>query len=413
MFKWVGSTVLLLSLVAWVEADNWPALRGPGGEGRSSETGLPVKWTAENVRWKVDLPGPGHSSPIVWGDRIFVTQALDRNGTRRALLCFDRANGKLLWQRETLYKQREPSQKANPYCSATPVTDGGVVIACFASAGLVCYDFQGNEKWRKELGKVYHDFGNASSPVLHGDLCIQYCGPGQVHYLLAVNKRTGEEVWKVNFPGVGTGAGTPASWSTPLVTRVGDRDELIVALPNMIKAFDPQTGNELWRCSGAADRTAATPAISKDGIVLATGSHGGATVAVRAGGKGDVTSKRLWVHNTKNPKRFGSPVIVGDHAYVVNETGTGQCFDLKTGKDLWGNARVGAKTWSSMIYADGRLYVATDAGVVHVLAASPKFELLATNVLSSGERITATIAVSNGEFFIRSDRYLWCISAKK
>jgi outer membrane protein assembly factor BamB len=413
MNKVVAATALLISMVGLVGAADWPALRGPGSEGHSPEKGLLVKWGPEHVRWKVELPVGCNSSPIVWGGRVFLAQSLDKNGSRRALMCFDRANGKLLWQKETTYPEKEPTQPNNLYCAATPVTDGERVIACFGSAGLVCYDFQGQEQWRRELGKIYYVFGNASSPVLYGDLCIQYCGPGPVQYLLAVDKRTGKDVWKVDFPGGPDGAGAPASWSTPFITRVGDHDEMILAVPNMVLAFDPRTGTELWRCAGLANRTATTPVISKDGIVVATGSHGGPTLAVKAGGKGDVTkTHRLWTQDVKF-KRFGSPVIVGDHAYIVSEPGLAQCLDLKTGKDLWGSQRLSGTTWSSAIHADGRLYVANDRGEVHVLAASPKYELLATNVVDAGEQIRGTLAISDGEFFIRSYKHLWCISPKK
>jgi outer membrane protein assembly factor BamB len=208
-----GHSSFLLSLVCWLAcflvpaatAGNWPGWRGPQGTGVSPESNLPLRWsTNENVRWRVDLPGPGNSSPIVWGDRVFVTQAVSGEN-RRTLMCFDRATGKLLWQSGVTYTDREPTQRANPYCAATPVTDGERVIVSFGSAGLYGYDFAGKELWHRDFGKMNHGFGNASSPVLAGDLCFLNFGPDEKARLIAVNKKTGETVWEVQPPPVDPG----------------------------------------------------------------------------------------------------------------------------------------------------------------------------------------------------------------
>lgn len=213
----------LVSTALPVIAGNWPAWRGPTGTGVSSEKNLPLKWNStEGVRWRVDLPDRGNSSPIVWADRVFVTQAVSRDN-RRTLMCFDRANGKLLWQSGVTYPDREPTQRDNPYCSATPVTDGERVIASFGSAGLYCYDFAGQELWHRDFGKMEHVFGNAASPMLAGDRCILNFGPDEKARLIAVNKRTGETAWEAQPPKVeisdqprgggglgGTEAGGPA-----------------------------------------------------------------------------------------------------------------------------------------------------------------------------------------------------------
>ncbi|PYJ01451.1 MAG: hypothetical protein DME25_18085, partial [Verrucomicrobia bacterium] len=181
-------------------AGNWPAWRGPEGTGISNEKNLPLKWsTSENVRWHVELPGPGNSSPIVWGDRVFVTQALEKEN-RRTLMCFDRANGKQLWQSGVTYAEQEPTQENNPYCSGTPASDGKLVYACFGSAGVSAYDFAGKEVWHRDLGKLTHMFGNSVSPILAGDLCILNFGPDAKARLIALNKKTGETVWKAEPP---------------------------------------------------------------------------------------------------------------------------------------------------------------------------------------------------------------------
>jgi outer membrane protein assembly factor BamB len=181
-------------------AGNWPGWRGPDANGISPEKNLPLKWsTNENVRWRVALPERGNSSPIVWGDHVFVTQAVGSEN-RRTIMCFERKTGKQLWQSGVTYAEREPTQRDNPYCAATPVTDGERVIASFGSAGLFCCDMLGKQLWHRELGKMNHMFGNASSPVLHGDLCYLYFGPDEKSRLIALNKRTGETVWEVQPP---------------------------------------------------------------------------------------------------------------------------------------------------------------------------------------------------------------------
>src|SRR5580765_1722425 len=199
------AAVLTISSVVSAPAANWPGWRGPEGTGVSTEKNLPLTWsTNENVRWRVALPGPGNSSPVVWGNRVFVAQAVKAED-RRTLMCFDRSNGKLLWQSGVTYTEKEQTQQSNPYCSATPVTDGERVIASFGSAGLYCYDFEGKELWHRELGKMNHMFGNAASPILHGDFCILNFGPDEKARLIAVNKRSGETAWEVQPPKVDPG----------------------------------------------------------------------------------------------------------------------------------------------------------------------------------------------------------------
>jgi outer membrane protein assembly factor BamB len=194
--------LLLIGAASCIISANWPGWRGPTANGVSPDKNLPAKWsTNENVRWRVPLPKRGNSSPIVWGDRVFVTQAVNAEN-RRTIMCFDRKDGKLLWQAGVTYTDREPTQRDNPYCAASPVTDGERVIASFGSAGLYCTDLDGKKLWHRELGKMNHMFGNASSPIIHGDLCFFYFGPDEESRLFALNKRTGETVWEVQPPKV-------------------------------------------------------------------------------------------------------------------------------------------------------------------------------------------------------------------
>src|SRR5262245_53334271 len=248
------SALFAFVFTAGLRADHWPAWRGSDGSGRSTERDLPLHWTAtENVRWKTPLPAPGNSTPILWANRIFVTQATEK-GQKRGLLCLDRKDGSLLWQREIEYREKEPTHATNPYCSASPVTDGELVVASYGSAGLACYDFEGCQLWHRDLGKCHHIWGNAASPVLYQDLVILNFGPGEQTFLIALDKKTGKDVWKVEEPGGKLGdqgqSEWVGSWSTPVVATIQGREELVMSWPTAVKAYAPKTGELLWTCQG-------------------------------------------------------------------------------------------------------------------------------------------------------------------
>ena len=424
------SIPLLLSLVLLGAghsfAEDWPAWRGPQGIGISNEKDLPVKWSAtDNVRWRVPLPGPGNSTPIVSGERVFVTQAV---GDRRTLMCFHRRDGKPLWQQGVITKEKEPTHETNPYCGASPVTDGQRVIASFASDGLFCYDVAGKELWRRtDLGRQIHIWGNGASPMIYGNLCFLNFGPGETTYLLAVDKRTGDTVWRKDEE---TGYDKPAtpdvrggnrekaeylgSWTTPTVMKVDGRDQLLMSWPRRLAAYDPKTGDELWTCSGLNPLVYTSP-IYDQGIVVAMGGFGGTTIAVRAGGSGDITeSRRLWMLD-KQPQRIGSGVIHDGHIYIHNDPGIAECYELMSGKLVWKERLSGegssGTNWSSVMLADGNCYTITQGGDCFVFKASPKFELVSTNPL--GESSNSSIVPSDGELFIRTNEALWCIGQKE
>lgn len=410
-------------------AADWPAWRGADGTGVSAETNLPVKWSkTENVRWRIALPEPGNSTPIVSGGRIFITQAV---GDRRTLMCFDRTDGSLLWQQGVVSKEKEPTHATNPYCSASPVTDGTHVIVSFASDGLHCYDFTGKKLWeRADLGQQIHIWGGGASPVIHGDLCFLNFGPGEVTYLLAVNKTTGQTVWKKDED---TEYGkkkkepslTPAtaqnnsetyigSWTTPTVMNFAGQDQLLMSWPGRLAAYDPQAGNELWTCSGLNPLVYTSP-IFADGLVVTMGGFSGKAMAVRAGGNGDVTeSRRVWQH-PKTPQRIGSGVIASGHIYVHNDPGIAECYDLQSGELVWKErlSGQGAKgtNWSSVMLAGEHCYTINQSGDCFVFKASPKFELISVNSLD--ERSNSSIVPSDGELFIRTYDALWCIGNTK
>jgi outer membrane protein assembly factor BamB len=407
----------LLLLVSPSRADNWPAWRGPHGTGVCDERNLPVSWSAtKNIRWKVPLPGPGNSTPVVWGDRVFLTQALD-GGKRRAVIALSRADGKKLWQQEVPCLVEETTHRQNPPCSASPVTDGTAVYAHFASAGVVAYDLDGKKLWHRDLGPVLHQWGNGSSPVLYKDLLLVFHGPGEPTFLTALDKRSGKTVWKkeetaINSPVFG-------SWSTPIVIRVGKRDELIMPLPGdkiggpgAFKGYDPATGKELWRCAGLGNEVYAMPVVSAGGdLVIGISGHNGPLVAVRPGGTDEVTAThRVWRVADKNPQRIGSGVLYEGRLYLADASGFVECFDGRTGEVLW-KERVDGNLWGSLLLADGKLYVTSLEGVTSVLAAGPKFQLLAKNEIR--EPTYAALAVSEGAIFLRTYEHLYCIQPSR
>jgi outer membrane protein assembly factor BamB len=377
------------------------------------------------VKWRVALPEPGNSTPIVWGEKVFLTQAV---GDRRTLMCFNRADGKLMWQQGVTTAEKEPTHGTNPYASQSPVTDGERVIAAFASDGLYCYDLDGKLLWnRTDLGKQIHIWGAGTSPVIHGDLCILNFGPGETTYLIALDKKTGQMVWK-HEEETGYGKAPTAadgekpkggqtyigSWSTPVMMKVDGQEQLLVSWPRRLAAYDPVTGRELWTCAGLTPLVYTSP-IHGEGIIVTMSGFGGSAMAVRAGGAGDVTSThRVW-HQARSPQRIGSGVVHKGRVYIHNDPGTATCLDLKSGELIWQERLRGVaasgQNWSSVLLSGDKCYTINQGGDCFVFRAGPKFELLATNPL--GERSNSSIVPSNGELFIRTHKSLWCIAEKR
>ncbi len=406
---------LILSLPAL--SANWPQWRGPLGTGIAEEANLPTSWGPEtHVHWKVSLPEKGNSTPIVWNDRIFLTQPL---GDKRLLLCLNRKDGRTLWESGTTSKVPEKFHPTNTPCAASPTTDGERVVANFGSAGIFAFDFSGKEIWRTDLGLIDHQWGYAASPVLDENRCFIHFGPGSRHFLCALDKRTGKELWRVDFPhehpaertdGFAGKQGEIGSWSTPILVPVGNRSELVVSLPGKLSAFDPATGKELWTCEGL-NPLLYTSAMAGEGLVIGSGGYGGSTVAVRAGGSGNMTAKRLW-QKVRDKQRIGSGVIYQGHLYILNTPGTAQCIRLENGETVWEQRLTGtgprSESWASMVLAGDKIYVNNQGGDVFILKASPTFELIATNSLSDGI-MNASVAISDGGLFLRTEKHLWCI----
>jgi len=392
------------------QGQNWPAWRGSTGLGVSAEKGLPSRWSdTAGVKWKTPLPEAGNSTPIVWGEQVFLTQATQK-GKERALLAFNRGDGRLLWKRAVEYREAEPTHEDNPYCSASPATDGRRVIVSHGSAGVFSYDLKGSQLWRRDLGKIHHVWGNAASPVIDQDFCFLNWGPGERTSLIALEMETGKTVWKVDIPGGLEGGDAKTwtgSWSTPLVLQVEARHELVMSFPERLRAYEPETGRELWSCAGLG-RLVYTSPIAGEGTVVAMSGFMGPTLAVRTGGRGDVSeTHRLW-RTDRAPQRIGSGVITGGHLYLVNDNGVAECLELATGKPRW-RERLGLRIWGSLVLGEGKLHVVEESGDSFVFRASPTFELISKNSL--GEQTRASIAVSGGEIFIRTFKHLFCIGS--
>lgn len=423
--------VLLAAIVTAgaARAENWPAWRGPTGLGTSTETGLPVTWgPEENVRWKVALPGPGNSTPIVWGDRVFVTQARDTvkwppkvpeyfaGGSsagghaiseKRSVLCFRRTDGELLWDADVVWKEPEITHPTNPFCSASPVTDGERVVASHGAAGLVCYDMEGKEQWRYDVGKIEHLWGTASSPILWNDLCIAWCGPGDRQFLVALDKRTGAKVWETPEPGGDAGITTRkflGSWATPLAVRVGEADWLLQPVPFGMKAFDPRTGKELWSAPRMSGSYCYSSPLTVGGLAI----YGQNVLDLTA-------DPKVPLRYRVGSMYISSAVVSGDLLYTYGNVGVPACHDWKTGEEFWKDQlekRPGGTTaWGSPVFADGRIYIVDQEGTTSVFAAGKKYEHLALNALK--ERTNASLAVSQGDLYVRTHKHLWCVSKAK
>lgn len=400
---------------AW--AGNWGQFRGPQGNGISDETNIPTKWDEKtNVKWKVPLPGPGNSSPMVWDDKVYVTCAPEGTADR-GVYCFDRQTGNLLWQK--LVQGDTPTElthSTNPYCGSSPAVDADGVVVWQGGAGLIAYDHAGREMWHTDLGPFRHIWGYGSSPVIFYDKIILNFGPGKRSFLAAYDRKTGKEQWISEQPGGDDGveetngkANWTGSWSTPLLVQVNAHPQILVSMPHQVQAHDPKDGKLLWYCKGLTDLVY-TSVVAGPEAGFAMSGYTGDAIGFKLGGEGDVTaSNRLWEGPGPNPQRIGSGVVVGNDAYIVNENGVAACFDPISGQEKWKDRLCENSVWGSVIAVESRLYVTDQGGITYVFAARPdKLELISKNPL--GDTSNSTPAFSNGQVFVRTYQHLWCIA---
>lgn len=420
---------------------NWAQWRGPGGQGVSEDPTLPTTWSAvENVRWKTAIPGRGHSSPIVWGDRIFLTTSIegplvpgakavkhvkngeeflhpdsccaDRQQTLK-VLALDRDTGRIVWDR-TVYQGtvHDNRHKKNTYASSTPVTDGKRIYAFFEAEGLYAIDFTGALVWKTSLGKIAKNgMGPGVSPILHGNLLILQCDSdeGDESFVAAVHTDTGKEVWR-------TPRRHRRSHATPVLVRAAGRVELVASGEDATGrastvAYDPATGRELWSGPGLNNnRAIPSPVVMDDIIIVSTGYPGKMTVAFRAGGSGDLTGTTsiLWTY-PRSGAYVPSPILYKGLVYLTTDKGILTSLDARTGRVRYEGGRVPlpATFFASPVAFDGKLFLTSEDGDTYVIEAGPVHRLVATNPLD--ERVYASLALSQGYVFIRAEKHLYAI----
>lgn len=399
-------------------AGNWPQWRGPELNGVSGERNLPLRWGAEeNVAWRLPLPGLSASTPVVWGDRVFLNVP---EGEEIYLWCVDKKRGAPVWKKPLRdgAAALRVHPKHNP-STPSPATDGKSVYVLNGYGSLRGFDFAGRETWARDLQKDYGrfglNFGYASSPLLFEDsLYVQVLRATRANdpsYILRIDKRTGKTLWKMDFPAAADFKAAE-SYSTPTILRHGRGAELVVNGSDQVTGHDLATGRELWRVGGLVSipenpppRVVSSP-VAADGVVYAPASFR-PLVALRAGGRGNIAdSHQLW--SSRNGPDIPSPVTDGKYFYIVNDKGIVRCLDAKTGREVWGPERLKPGNYSSSpVLADGKIYVVSEEGVTTVLKAGPKFEMLAENSLN--DSCLSSPAISGGQIFIRTAQYLYCI----
>jgi outer membrane protein assembly factor BamB len=387
--------------------ENWSWFRGPDGLAHSAQVGLPVKWDASSVAWKTPLKGRGQSSPIFWGDRIFLTSAVDE-GKQRLVICIDARDGKILWEQTAWTGTPEKSHEKNGWATATCCTDGQYVYASFGKAGVHCYMAEGKHGWSEQLGEFLSKThrGTAASPMLAGNLLIVNGDSESDHVLFGLDKLTGKIVWKSDRP-------EWEGYSTPVLLTVGDHQELVLNGEKFIAGYDPATGKELWECKSFAGRGEPVPAIG-DGVVYVVNGLPGDFYAVRPGGSGDVTATRMVWHTARRGGRdSSSPLLVNGNLLVVNMAGIGTCYDAATGKELWKQRLLGPLT-ASPFAAEGHAYLLFENGESLVIDPGPQYKEIAHNTVGAteGEIFRASPVPCHGRLLMRSDRMLYCVGPK-
>lgn len=420
-------TLFVLGRPGPAEGENWPAWRGPRGDGSSLEKRLPVHWNgprSENIAWKVEIPGTGHASPIVWDDRVFVVSCREESQDR-LLLCLDRASGRTLWERVVLHAPLERKNPLNSCASSTPATDGQLIYVTFlesdpkapvntagtkyaaqlASPGwmvVAAYDFAGNRRWLVRPGVFNSTHGFCSPPVLFEDLVIvngDHDGDG---YLVALKRSTGETVWKIPREH------RLRSYCPPLIRQIDGRAQMVLSGAGCVASYDPHNGRRHWIIEGPTEQYVASLVYNGKLFFMTAGFPTYHILAIRPDGQGDVTKTHVVWQTTKGCAYVPSPILAGGGRYllVVADGGSASCFEAETGKVYW-KERVGSHFSGSPVEADSRVYLLSNEGVTTIVEGGPEFKLVAKNEL--GEDCNASPAISQGRIYIRGENHLYCI----
>jgi outer membrane protein assembly factor BamB len=418
MRTYVTVACIVLSAFTVVRAENWPQWRGPSLNGISTETNLPVRWTTtENIAWKLPMPSLTGSTPIIWGDRIFLNVA--ENGSL-FLWAVDRTKGEPIWKRHL--SDGDNRQRKQNMSTPSPVTDGTGVWVMTGTGILKAFDFNGKELWMRDIQKEYGRFGlqwgYGSSPMLFGDsLFVQVLHGMRTDdpsYILRISKANGRTIWRQERPTIAQRE-SPDSYTTPAIVRTGNNLELVITGGDAVTGHDVNTGKELWRAdvlnptNDLAYRIVASPVVHGELIIAPTRER--PMVVMKPGGRGDVAKTHI-LYEFHNGPDVPTPVTDGTYLYVVNDRGIMWCLDAKTGKEIYGKQRLRPSTYSgSFTLADGKLYITNEDGLTTVLRAGPKFEILAENDFA--DYSLSTPAVSDGQIFIRTTGALWAIGQRR
>ncbi len=417
---WLSLSFGVVAMAAAVSADNWPQWRGPQLNGTTGEKGLPVKWSpTENLAWKLAMPSRTGATPIVWNDRVFLNVATQDGAGQVELWSVDRAKGTVLWK-SPIAAGNYRINKQN-MSSPSPVTDGTNVWVLTGLGILKAFDFAGKELWTRDIQKDYGTFGlnwgYGSSPLLHRDALYVQVFHGMKtddpSYLMKIDKKTGKTVWKTERPTKAIQE-SPDSYTTPALLEHGNSTEIVTTGGDTVTGHDPASGKELWRVEGLNPdndpfyRIIASPLVA-GGLVIAP-TRVRPMLAIRPGGRGDVTRTHVAWSFSRGPD-VPTPVSDGTLLYTVDDRGIVHALDVKTGAVVYGPERLKPATYSSSpTLADGKIYVTNEEGLTSVFKAGPKFEVLAEN--ATGEYTLSTIAVSNGQLFLRTDKHLYAIGSK-
>jgi hypothetical protein len=417
--------VLFFFVAGLIRAENWPGWRGPSGDGISAGKGIPTKWSSkENIAWRIAVRGEGHSSPIVWGDKVFLTSSLTEKN-KRILLCIDRLSGQTVWQRDVVQSPPETIHRLNSRASGTPATDGKQVYVTFMRAEgdeviapnvgserlitpgkiiVAAYDLDGNEKWKTNVGDFLSAHGFNTCPVLFEDLVILNGDHDGNAYLVALDRQSGRQRWRTRREN------KTRSYVTPIIREIDGITQMILSGSLCIASYDPRNGKRHWIVDGPTEQFVAS--MVYDGkYVFATGGYPERhTLAIRPGGKGNVTDTHIAWRTTRGAAYVPSPIISGRYLLMVADSGIASCFEARTGKRHWMERLPGGHS-PSPVSADGLVYFVSDRGVTTIIRPSETFAVIAKNEL--GEPVSASPAISQGQIFLRTHQHLYCIGSKK
>ena len=422
VFRWfragMASAVLAALLSLGAAAEDWPGWRGPTHQGVSAEKDLPTRWSAsENVAWKTAIPGAGWSSPIVFGDRVFVT-ATSPDGVKCRVVCLDRLDGKILWDKQVFEQKVAHKADRNSYATPTPATDGKRIYAVFGDGSFVALDYDGNVVWSNRRQKFYSQHGLGTSPILYGDLLLLawdgssegpdkglgWHRPWDQGALLALDKETGEVRWR------GLRGESRISHVVPNVLGRGSEVQIVSGAGDVVQGFDPADGRRLWSVRSEGEGVVPSIVIG-GGLVFATSGFGSPTIrAIRPGTAKDPAAAAVVWESKKAVPMIPSFVYAGGLLFTINEPGVAQCLDAATGKQHW-QQRIGGQHSASPIHADGNVFFLSDGGEATILEAGPVYRLIARNSL--GEKCQASPAVSRGQIFLRTERNLYAIGESR